>query len=170
MESDGIESDAKYRNNRCLVVWMCIVLSFCTVTAAPIKQRSAFSVVNELSTQKFAQQLFVGDFNGNKQMDFGIRSKSTLAVERKNSLGFWIRKQFLFHAPTSAVTVADFNNDGFDDIAALEPQPLMIEIFWGTLRDSLSSTLVFHSDAAFDNLFIELSEAALGGCCRMTTN
>ncbi len=114
--------------------------------------RTSFGIVNEFATQKYPQEIFIGDFNGNKQMDFGVRSKSVIAFFRKNSLGYWVKKQFLLDTPSTSSAVADFNRDGFDDVAILEPSPLKIEIFWGGKRDSLYSTKAFSSGKNYDDL------------------
>ena len=113
--------------------------------------RTSFGIVNDFATQKYPQEMFIGDFNGNKQLDFGTRSKSVVAFFRKNSFGFWVKKQFLLDAPSTAATVADFNNDGYDDVAILEPTPTKIEIFWGGIRDSLVSTKAFSSGKNYEN-------------------
>ncbi|MBS4029065.1 MAG: VCBS repeat-containing protein [Ignavibacteriales bacterium] len=117
-----------------------------------VKLQTAFGLVIEHHTPKNPQELFVGDFNGDARLDFGVRSRSILALYRKNSLGFWVRKQLLFRAPSKSVTVADFNNDNYDDIAVLEPPLSAVEVFWGGVRDSLVSTIISRPGEDFENI------------------
>ncbi len=152
METGGIDFFLKSQHKISYSVWLFIILYTFNTTAAPIKQRTAFGVVHEFSTQKNPQELFIANVNGNEQMDFGVRSKTEIALFRRNSLGYFYKKEFPLHSSSTGVTVSDFNNDGYDDVAVLEEQPTTIEMFWGTIRDHLYSSLLLHSKKNYDKL------------------
>lgn len=140
-----------YDNVR-LIVALCVVLCVCGVTAQPLKQRAGYGIVHEFSTPQNPQELFVANVNENFHSEFGVRSRNVFALFRKNSFGFWVKKEFSLHQQSSSVTVGDFNNDGMDDIAFLESSPTTVEVFWGSERDFLYSTLLFTTKQPYEKI------------------
>jgi hypothetical protein len=140
-----------YDNVR-LIVALCVVLCVCGVTAQPLKQRAGYGMVNEFSTPKNPQELFVANVNESFHSEFGVRSRNVFSLFRKNSFGFWVKKEFSLHQQSLSVTVGDFNNDGMDDIVFLESSPATVEVFWGSARDFLYSTLLFTAKQSYEKI------------------